>query len=114
MTIQSQNFEIHAGDTKQVIITVTDENDAILPLSGYDITWVMYRQTSKEEVLRKELGDGITVPTPSNGQIVIGFLPTDTADIVPNTYSHECEISSGPDDIATICTGTVKILYSKL
>lgn len=114
MTVTSQDFTIFQGDVKQITISVTDEADDILPLDGYDIIWVWYRATNKEEVLRMTLGDGITVPTPSNGQIKIDVLPVDTEDIVPNTYIHECEISTSPTDISTVTVGTVKVLYSKI
>lgn len=113
MTATGQNFEIFQGDSKQIIITVYDENDAILPLDGYEVSWVMYRSTNKQLVLSKTLGDGITIPTPSNGQIVIDFLPDDTVNIVPNTYAHECEISTGPTDVSTVTVGAVKVFYSK-
>lgn len=113
MTYAGQNFEMYLGDTKQVIITVYDENDAILDLSGYDITWVLYKLTSKQIVLTKTLGSGISVPAPSSGQIVIDILPVDTENLVPNTYVHECELSSSPTDVSTITTGTVKLIYSR-
>jgi hypothetical protein len=113
MTVQAQNFELFQGDTKQITITVTDENDAILPLTGYNIVWVIYKQTNKELILSKTLGDGITVPTPSNGQIIISITPEDTELITPSTYLHECEISTSPTDVSTVTVGIVKILYSK-
>jgi len=113
MTATGQNFDIYQGDSKQVIITTYDENDAILNLTGYDITWVLYKSTTKELILSKTLGDGITVPTPSNGEIVINFLPEDTENVIPNTYLHECEISTSPTDVSTVTTGSVKVFYSK-
>lgn len=113
MTYTGQNFEIYQGDTKQIIITVYDEDGAILNLTGYNINWVMYKSTTKELILSKSLGSGITVPTPSNGQIVIDFLPVDTENVIPNTYLHECEISTSPTDVSTVTTGAVKVFYSK-
>lgn len=113
MTVTGQNFDIYLGDSKQIIITVYDETGAILPLDGYDITWVLYKLTSKQIVLTKTLGAGITVPTPANGQILIDIQPADTENLVPNTYLHECEISTSPTDVATVTTGTVKAIYSR-
>lgn len=113
MTVTGQNFEIHQGDTKQIIITAYDENDAILDLSGYDIVWVIYHPTTKNLILSKSTGSGITVPAPTSGQLLIDLLPEDTENVVPNTYAHECEISTSPTNVSTITTGTVKVLYSK-
>lgn len=113
MTIVGQNFDLYLGDTKQIIITAYNEAGGILPLAGYDITWVVYKSTTKAIVLTKTLGAGITVPTPSNGEIVIDILPVDTMNLIPNTYLHECEISTSPTDVATITTGAVKMIYSR-
>lgn len=118
MTISGQNFEMYQGDTKEIHIAVTDEATGLpLDLSPYvafdGITWVMYRQTSQQTVLTKTYGEGITVPIPSNGEIIITLLPTDTENINPSTYNHECEIVSSNTNVATVTTGTVKLLFSR-
>ena len=112
MTIKGQNFEIFQGDTKQITISVTDEDGAILPLTGYDAIWVVYKQTSKELIISKTLGSGILIPTPTDGQIVIDLIPADTETINPGSYLHECEIVSGTE-VSTVTTGIIKVLYSK-
>lgn len=117
MTVKSQNFEIFAGDSKQIEILVTDE-DTDLPvdltpyLSG-TIIWVVYDKSTKNLILSKSLGSGVTVPSPSSGIVIITLSPTDTENITPKLYNHECEISSSPTDVATVTTGTINILYSK-
>ena len=103
---------MHQGDNKQLIITIYDENDAILNLTGYDIVWVVYHPTTKSVILSKSSGSGITVPTPSSGQVVIDLLPADTLSVVPNTYNHECEITLS-SVVSTTTTGIIKILYSR-
>jgi hypothetical protein len=114
MTMIGQNFSMYQGDTKNIEIEVTDANDAILPLDPYDgIRWVMYHPTTKALVLEKTLGDGITVPTPANGVLVISLEPSDTESVVPNTYNHECELMNGATVVATVTTGIIKIIYSK-
>lgn len=114
MAATGQNFEMHAGDRKQIQISVTEEDGSVLDLISFtQITWVIYHQTTKVAVLTKTLGAGITVPTPSNGVILIDLLPADTENISPSLYNHECEISDGSTNVATVTTGFVKILYSK-
>lgn len=113
MSIPGQNFEMFQGDTKDIEITVTDENGALLDLSSYDsINWVVYRPTTKETVLSKNLSNGITVP--SLGIIQISLTPADTELITPMIYSHECEINSGASVTSTVCTGSFKLFYSKV
>lgn len=114
MTATGQNFEMHQGDRKQVEIPVTNELGAALDLGPFtEVVWVVYHPTTKNIVLTKSLGDGITVPIVSDGVIIIDLLPEDTVDIIPNTYNHECEISDGADVVATVTTGTIKIIFSK-
>jgi hypothetical protein len=107
-----QNFEVFQGDTKDIFIDVVDENGAALDLSSYDaIHWVAYKPTTKEEILSKTLGSGITVP--SLGVIKISLVPADTEILTPLIYAHECEISDGTNVVSTVCTGTMKVIYSK-
>jgi hypothetical protein len=114
MTITGQNFEMYAGDSKEIEIAVVDENGAPLDLTPYDaINWVAYKPTTKEIVLSKILGSGIMVDTPLAGIIKISLVPADTENIYPLIYAHECEINSGTTVVSTVCTGTMKIVYSK-
>ena len=114
MAATGQNFEIFQGDTKDVYITVTNENGAILDLTPYDaIRWVVYHQVNKALILEKTLSSGITVPVGTDGVIKISLVPADTENVQPNTYNHECEVSSGGTVVATVTVGTVKIIYSK-
>lgn len=118
MTITGQNFEMYQGDTKEIHIIVTDEETGLpLDLSPYvandGIVWVLYGQTNKNIILSKSYGEGITVPVPSTGELIVTLLPTDTENVIPNTYNHECEISSSSTNVATVTTGTLKILYSR-
>jgi hypothetical protein len=114
MTITGQNFEMFAGDSKEIEIAVVDENGAALDLTPYDaINWVVYKPTTKEIVLSKTLGSGITVAAPLTGIITISLVPADTENIFPMIYAHECEINSGTSVVSTVCTGTMKIVYSK-
>jgi len=117
MTINSQNFEMYRGDSKEIRIPITDEATGLAvdltPYLSGSIIWVVYNRTSKATILSKSYGDGISVPTPSSGEIIITLRPEDTESIIPNTYNHECEISSSSTNVATVTTGTINILYSK-
>ena len=114
MTATGQNFEMHQGDRKQLVVEITDENEAPINLGSYDeITWVAYHPSRKSTVLTKTLSDGITVTDVINGVITIDLLPVDTLNILPNIYAHECELSDGGTNVSTVFTGSVKIIYSQ-
>lgn len=114
MTITGQNFEVYQGDNKQVIISATDDEGNVLDLTGYDIVWIAYGLTNFEVVITKSssvVGE-IEVPTPANGEIHINLESTDTENLAPKTYGHQCEIKDAFDRHSTITTGHVSILKS--
>lgn len=94
MTVSGQNFEMYQGEDKEVIISATDENGDVLPLTGYEIVWVAYNLTSGQIVLTKSsnIPGEIDVPVPANGQIYINIVSEDTALLTQKAYGHQCEI----------------------
>jgi hypothetical protein len=115
MTETNQNFDIYQGDSKQVTFTVRDENGAALALAGYTATWVLYKDRDKAAtaVLSKTIGDGLAVPTPSNGKVILTLAPAATETLATGKYSHELEVVSGAGDVSTVTTGDVTVFYSK-
>lgn len=111
MTISGQNFEIYQGDNKVVIITVYDENDAILDLTGYSAVWCAYNQSLSDKVIIKSTlpGEGITIPSPTNGQLQITLDSIDTENLNPKTYGHQCEIENAGGSHSTVTVGYMKV-----
>jgi hypothetical protein len=114
MTINGQNIELYQGDNKNIIITVVDDNDAILNLTGYNAVWCMHDQTTREIIIQKTTSpaEGITIPIPTNGEIIMELGQEDTANVIPKTYGYQCEIEDASGNHATITTGYVKIFRS--
>jgi len=113
MTTEGQNFTIYQGDSKEVIISVTNEDGSVTDLAGYaGAVFVAYNQTLDSIVIQKLLADGITIPTPSNGQLVITLDSEDTEDLVPKNYGIQCEIEDAFGNHATVMTGYMKVLRS--
>lgn len=114
MAAKGQNFELFQGDTRQLVITVRDDNDVIVNLTGFSAHWVMYHPTTKVLVFERSTGGaGITIPIPTNGQVLIDLVPADTETMIPKKYNHELEVSIGAGNTYTVTVGTVDILYSK-
>jgi len=117
MTVEQQNFEIYAGDTKNVSIVVEDEDNdlPVLDITGCTATWILYDPYNSDEILiTKILGSGITIPTPSNGTIIVSLLPEDTISIEPaNWYVHETEIVDAFGNVTTTTIGFLRIKKSK-
>lgn len=114
MTITGQNFEVYKGDNKEIIITVTDDNGAILDLTSYSVVWVVYNTTLDSIVIKKSTvaSNEITIPSPTSGQVHIALDSIDTESLTPRTYGHQCEIKDVSTNHSTITTGYIKILKS--
>ncbi len=114
MTATGQNFEMYQGDDKQIIITAKDTSGNIIDLTGYDAVWVVYDQTVENVVLMKSTQptEGITIPTPANGEIVIELVGDDTSGLLPKLYGHQCEIQDVSGHHSTVTVGFMKVLKS--
>lgn len=113
MAETGQNFEVFQGDSKVETVTIRDEANALLNLTGYTFNWVMFRMNTRVNVLTKTLASGLSVPTPANGELVITLDPADTVDLAPGKYNHELEMISAGGDVSTVTTGIVSVLYSQ-
>lgn len=94
MTATNQNFYMYAGDTKNLNISVTNDDGSPLDLTGCTITWVLKKNNSE------------LVKTTTNG--VIELEPSDTSDLY-GIYPHECELTDQTGNVSTIFIGKVTI-----
>ena len=114
MTISGQNFEVYQGDNKEIIITVRDDNENIIDLTGYSVVWCVHNQRVTDIIFQKttSLGEEITIPNPTSGEIIITLEGLDTHILTPKNYGHQCEIQDQFGNHATVTTGYMKILKS--
>lgn len=113
MTALNQNFSMYAGDSKKVIITVTDDNNNALDLFGASVKWALKRSSRTDErEIYKEINKGIKIDNPTNGELTIDLLPSDTALLTPGTYYHECEVTDANGNVSTITVGYITISKS--
>jgi hypothetical protein len=62
MTHNVQNFEIHAGDSREIVVTVVDSQGAAVDLTGATIAWHLAQSTgSGAPLVSKSSGDGIAI-----------------------------------------------------
>ena len=104
MTAKNQNFEMFAGDTKNIDVTVAGVN-----LAGSTVKWAMKKTIySAAPDVAKDTVDGITVTDPNGGRFTISLLPSETRSL-SGTYYHEAEITDANGNVSTIFTGTITI-----
>jgi hypothetical protein len=107
MTLKKQNFEMIAGNTKSLTVTVTTSAGAIVNLTGASIRWVL-RYTSGS-IMKSTTDENIFVATPSSGVFQIVIDAGDTVGLSGN-YAHEAEITDSNGNVSTIFTGIATIV----
>jgi len=101
---------IYQGDYRILEVTVLDETDAPRDVTGYLATWVVYKPTTKEIVLTKTVGSGISVLVGAVFDITLE--PEDTINLL-GQYNHECELLDNSSHPFTILTGYFKVFSSE-
>lgn len=104
MAKKDQDFEIHQGDDKRLIVDVLDEDD----ITGATINWHLAQQPNKEALIEKSTDDDITI---AEDIFYIFLKPEDTLELNPDIlYYHEAELIDDSGNTYTILTGRVSIL----
>ena len=110
---RNQNFELVAGDTVNLNITVTDKAGS-KNLASATIKWGMWDDVAQALILSKAIDDGITVTSPLAGQFTVTLSPGDTLTVSPGKYTHECEVTDAGGNVSTILIGAVTILQTRI
>lgn len=113
-TVQVTDFEMYAGDTKQIQVDVVDLDDVAVDLIDATIVWEMAsskwkRQTSPTVYIRKTTnsGDGITLSM-TQGRFFIDLDSIDTDGLSGNFY-HEAQITTSGGVVGTALVGVITI-----
>jgi len=109
---EKQDFKMWKGETKRLIITVTDQEGIPVDLAGAEIVWLMQRQAYNETVprVRKETGDGIELV--GGGVFHVNLQPADTEEIPRGNYLHEAEVTDLEGNVSVVTIGTVNLAPS--
>lgn len=99
MALRRQDFEIWAGDDKELIFTIEDVNS----LAGASFKWAMSRSVGAEKLVEKS-GDLVT-----GKQVTVELAPEDTEELRRGKYYHELEITDASGRISTAAIGAVDL-----
>jgi hypothetical protein len=98
-----QNIEIEQEDSKIIQVTVYDQSNSILDLSGYTVLWKVFK--NKDSImLTKTIGNGITLTNPTEGVFEILVSSIDTQNLL-GKYFHSCKIIDGLGNTSKIFSG---------
>lgn len=106
MTTASQNFVMYAGDTKNLVITVTDISGAIINLTGAIVKWKL--TYSNGTIYKDTTGGGVTITSPTTGVFTVKLNSIDTSSLSGN-FLHGAELIDSSGNVSTILAGIASI-----
>lgn len=105
MTAVNQNFEMYAGDSKNIIVSVMDGGARPLDITGSSVKWILKPTQPASAILITKSTPEITLDVYT---ATIKLLPEDTENLAGNYY-HEAELTDQIGNVSTIMVGSVKI-----
>jgi hypothetical protein len=105
------DLAFYAGDSRNLIISVEDENNSPINLAGATIKWILSSQGNT--ILNKTNGKGITITNAANGQFEISIATCDTKDLSGN-YDQAARVTTSSGESSIVLTGTITINESLL
>lgn len=114
MATTDQNATIHAGDTVDINVTVTNPATGDPKnLTGATVQWAMYKAYKGTVVLTKDTDDGVTITDAADGELTISLEAADTEDVRPDIYAHEVEVTDSGGNVSTVTTGYITLKASR-
>src|SRR5262245_37680234 len=96
MALEPQNFEMFAGDTKDLFVPVVDADNIAVDLTYAHVVWQMGAsdwKTSGTPLLVKDSDVAGDVTFGSGGHFVVHLGSADTEGVPAGSYYHECQIT---------------------
>lgn len=104
----AQNFQMVAGDSKTLVITVRNSVGDPVNITGSTIKWQAARSLGKASIISKTTSSGISLSDPTNGIFTVTLNPDDTEDL-RGVYHHEAQVTDASNNISTVLSGTMTI-----
>ncbi len=105
----SEKIEFVSGDSKRLVVSVTDDNDTAVDLTGAVISWQLARSVYGSAEISKSVGSGIAITDAVNGEFTVTLDPLDT-DALEGDFYHEAQVTDTLGDISTVFSGNITII----
>jgi len=100
------NYTVIQGDSFVLNITYTDSNQNPIDLTGYNVVIeVRDKPGGKIVCATGTIGNGVSIPNPTNGQIEINLPPSMTKNFVIPRSAYQIQITSSNGTATTISSG---------
>ena len=110
MTYVGQNFELYAGNYKDIIVPITGSDGGAYNMTGASVTWIMRELDNVASLIRKH-GEGSSAASGlsySTSTLTISLSPNDTI-LYSGTYYHSACGKDSASRVATLFEGTIRI-----
>jgi len=105
------DITLYSGDSRNLIINVTDENNSSINLTGASIEWIL--TSSNSTILSKSVGAGIAINNPTNGQFTISISSANTRNL-SGIYQHLVRVTTTDGNSSIVLTGNITITKALL
>lgn len=103
-----QNFEMVSGDTKDIVVTVLDELDQVVPINNAAIVFILSENEFTAALVTKAVGTGIVITNGPGGVFTVTLDSADTEALIGEHY-YEAEVTDTGGRVSTVVVGTIDI-----
>jgi len=103
------DLTLYAGDSRNLKISVTDENSVPINLTGATIKWILTDQGSVK--LSKVISSGITISNPTQGEFTV-LLTASNTKTLSGTYQQMVRVTTADGNSSIVMTGSITIKES--
>lgn len=114
MSLVKQNFELWVtpaiSEVKPIEVTVTDQNNAIINLTGCTVKFTMEKPLMKMIVLTKTTADAITLTSPTTGVLNISLSMLDLQSVSAGVYNYKVWVTNLLGITSLVSIGEITLL----
>lgn len=108
MTMKNQDFEMFAGETKIINLTINNKDGSPVDLTESSIMWIIKTGKNSSIIKRSETND-VAIVDAVQGKCSIKLNPIDTANLC-GFFRHKANMIDFVGNVSTVLTGSVNIL----
>jgi len=101
------NISMLAGNSKQLIVSIVDQNNNPVDLTSMNVQWVL-KDSTNTVILSKTVGNGITITNATQGQCTITISSSDSKNLL-GTYTHQASIIDSQNNSSVVFVGTIVV-----
>ncbi len=98
------NLNIEQGSTFRTSITMRDDDDEVIALTGYTGTAMLRKHPASVNS-----HSFVVNIAESNGVVTLSMTANTTANIMPGRYMYDCKLVDSTGDVSRVVSGIVEV-----